>query len=207
MHRSMTLKRLASTISGLCLLLTTVFLYTRTSQAQTDTASLQGTFPTVLVKSIDSKKARDGEAVVCQTAAPAHDSSGRLIPSGTKILGHVTQAQAKSKGDAQSSLAIVFDKVQLGSQEIPIKGTLQAVAPSTNSGPDVGAAYGPGLRGNPAPNLDTNPKGDAAHPILNSDSKGVMGFHGLEMGDNSVLTSNGKEVKLDSGTQILIHAE
>jgi hypothetical protein len=40
-----------------------------------------------------------------------------LIPSGTKVIGHVTQAQARSKGDPQSSLAIVFDKFEVAKDE------------------------------------------------------------------------------------------
>jgi hypothetical protein len=42
--------------------------------------------------------------------------------------------------------------------------------------------------------------------MLTSESKGVLGFKNLEMNSDSVLTSSGKEVKLDSGTQMLIQA-
>jgi hypothetical protein len=43
--------------------------------------------------------------------------------------------------------------------------------------------------------------------ILNSTSQGVVGVKDLGMDSAGVLTSPGKEVKLDSGDQILIHAE
>src|SRR5208283_825227 len=96
------------------------------SQGQANAPSaITGTIPALLSKPLDSKKAKEGDPVICQTAGTFHDQTGRLISNGTKVIGHVTQAQARSKGDAQSSLAIVFDKVQLGGQEIPIKGTLQ----------------------------------------------------------------------------------
>jgi hypothetical protein len=44
-------------------------------------------------------------------------------------------------------------------------------------------------------------------PILQPDSKGVLGVKNLHMSSDGALSSAGKEVKLDSGIQILIHAE
>ena len=43
--------------------------------------------------------------------------------------------------------------------------------------------------------------------LLNSQSKGAVGVKNLEMGDNGVLTSPGKEVKLEANTQMMIRAE
>ncbi len=44
-------------------------------------------------------------------------------------------------------------------------------------------------------------------PLLNAQSKGVIGFHNLELGENSVLISHGKSVSLDSGTQMMVQVE
>lgn len=218
MQRSLIFMRLASAIVGI-FLLTTGLLYAQTDQAQPNSASaIHGTLPVLLVKPLDSKKAKDGDPVVCQTAGRIHDQSGRLITSGTKVIGHVTQAQARSKGDPQSSLAIVFDKVQVGkNEEIPIKGALQAIGPSLGDNePNVGAAYPPGLHGNgggaattapPTAGPQSGPMANSVHALLTSESHGVLGVKNLEMGENSVLTSPGKEVKLDAGTQMMIRAE
>jgi hypothetical protein len=35
----------------------------------------------------------------------------------------------------------------------------------------------------------------------------VVGFHNLELGQNSVLVSTGKNVSLDSGTQLMLQVE
>jgi len=43
--------------------------------------------------------------------------------------------------------------------------------------------------------------------LLNAQSMGVLGIRNLQMDKDSVLTTPGKEVKLDSGTQMLIRAE
>jgi len=187
---------------------------------------IRGSFPVTLSKSLDSKKLKDGDIVLCQTAAALHARSGFLVPSGSKVIGHVTQAQARSKGDQQSSLAMVFDKIEISKNEtIPITGTLQAIAPTLGaSGPDTASMMGSGQMmpgrggsstmpppssGGVGPNSGIHPV-DASggpHPILIRDSQGVLGFKGMEMDKDHVITSTGKEIKLDSGTQMMIRAE
>ncbi len=188
---------------------------------------IRGAFPTTLVKSLDSKKLKAGDIVVCQTSATLRSRSGLLIPNGTKVIGHVTQAQARGKGATESSLEIVFDKIQLSTgKEIPMKGALQAVGPVLgDSGPDTGPGGGLGMGGHggnaadtattpgptngvAGPNSGIHPLADTrSRPILNAQSQGVLGIKNLEMGKDSILTSTEKEVKLESGTQMLIRAE
>jgi hypothetical protein len=43
--------------------------------------------------------------------------------------------------------------------------------------------------------------------MLGPHSTGVIGIKNLQLDNNSVLTSTGKEVKLDSGSQIMIKVE
>jgi hypothetical protein len=189
--------------------------------------AIRGTFPTVLVKSIDSKKLKEGDTVICQTTAILHARSGMVIPNGSKVIGHVTQAKARSKGDSDSSLAFAFDKIQMpNGTDIPFKGTLQALAPSLggNSGPDTGAAGAGTLPSGHGADMSTMPPptsgsvagpnsgihpldGGGSHPLLTAQSTGVLGIKNLQMDKDSVVTSSGKEVKLDSGTQMLIRAE
>jgi hypothetical protein len=211
--------RLLPAIAAMCLLLGAALPYSAKAQDQASSRSvtpMRGSFPAVLSKSIDSKKLKEGDTVVCQTFATLHAQSGALIPSGSKIIGHVTQSQARSKGDPQSSLAMVFDKIEVGKgEELPINGVLQAVAPSLgDTGPQAGPATpgttlggsGQASGGTVAPPT-TMQLGGGVHPMLNSQSKGVLGFKNIEMDDNHVITSTGKEVKLDNGTQMMIRAE
>jgi hypothetical protein len=46
-----------------------------------------------------------------------------------------------------------------------------------------------------------------SRPILLATSQGVLGVKNLQMDANGVLSSPGKEVRLDSGAQLLIRAE
>ncbi len=176
---------------------------------------IKGSFPVKLEKNIDSKKLKQGDTVVCQTISALHSRSGLMIPSGSKVIGHVTQAQARSKGDSDSTLAIAFDKIEFSKgEDIPMKGTLQAIGPSLGgNGLDTGAAQpqlaskgGGGSSAPPTSSMQVSGP-TSGTPILGPSSQGVMGVKGLQMDANGVLTSSGKEVRLDSGMQLLIKAE
>ncbi len=176
---------------------------------------IKASVPVKLEKSIDSKKLKEGDTVVCQTVAAMHSRSGLMIPSGAKVIGHVTQAQARSKGNSSSTLAIEFDKIEYSKgEEIPIKATLQAVGPSlggetldTSASPPQLSTKG-GNGSSPPPSSSMQVSGPhSGTPILNPTSQGVLGVKNLQMDANGVLTSPGKEVKLDSGMQLLLRAE
>jgi hypothetical protein len=67
-----------------------------------------------LSKSVDAKKAKVGQEVVAKSLGDLRDNSGNVvIPHGSKLVGHVTTVKAASKQDPQSSLGIIFDKVEV----------------------------------------------------------------------------------------------
>jgi type IV secretory pathway VirB10-like protein len=89
-----------------------------------------------LTSSLDSKRVKPGDAVNARTATDLKSTDGRtILPRGTKIIGHVTQASARSAGQPDSFLGLVFDKAILkNGQEIPLNAGVQAVgAPPSNS--------------------------------------------------------------------------
>src|ERR1700730_16351297 len=83
-----------------------------------------------LTSSLDSKKGKPGDAVNARTATDLKSTDRRtILPRGTKIIGHVTQASARSAGQPNSSLGLVFDKAILkNGQEIPLNAGVQDVA-------------------------------------------------------------------------------
>jgi hypothetical protein len=84
-----------------------------------------------LNSSIDSKKAKPGEQITAHTVEAVKSADGRtILPKGTKLVGHVTKASARSNGQGESMLAIQFDKAMLkGGQEVPLNNVvIQAVA-------------------------------------------------------------------------------
>jgi len=121
-----------------------------------------------LSRPVDSRKAKPGDEVSATTTRDTKSNGQVVIPRGSKLIGHVTDARArgKSQGDATSqggaaaagsatgsatgtatgsadaALGIVFDRAILkDGREIPINATIQAVASSTaNVAGDVGGA-------------------------------------------------------------------
>jgi len=97
--------------------------------AQGGAALADGTaFNATLDKPIDSKKCKPGEPVTAHTTEPVKSGGKTILPKGTKMMGHVTQASARANDQADSALGIVFDKaVMKNGQETPMNVTIQAL--------------------------------------------------------------------------------
>jgi hypothetical protein len=109
-----------------------------------------------LASALDSKKVKSGDAVNARTTTDLKSTDGRnILPKGTKIIGHVTQASARNAGQPDSSLGLVFDKATLKSgQEIPLNAAgVQAVGapPSSSFDTNPTPAGEPTARSNSAP--------------------------------------------------------
>src|SRR5712671_1789193 len=97
-------------------------------------------FNAALSSPIDSKKCKPGDAVNAHTTEAVKSEGKTVIPKGSKLVGHVTQASARAKGESESSLGIVFDKAILkNGQEIPLNVAIQAIA-SAQSGVSAAGA-------------------------------------------------------------------
>ena len=98
-------------------------------------------FNAALSSPIDSKKCKPGDPVNARTTEAAKSDGKTVIPKGSKLAGHVTQASARAKGESESSLGIVFDKAILKSgQEIPLNNvTIQAIASAESGASAAGA--------------------------------------------------------------------
>jgi hypothetical protein len=112
-----------------------------TAQANSSTtaaAHAGAVVPVELSKSIDSKKAKVGDEVTARVISDVRSGGAVAIPRGSKLLGKVTEANARSKGDATSSLGIVFDRaVFKNGTTLNLVSTIQAVIapPETQSMP------------------------------------------------------------------------
>jgi hypothetical protein len=202
-----------------CMLLATSFLcldknataQQSSTMAASRTAAQKGMsaeIPLQLAKSMDSKKLKAGDEVDGKTATILHLSDGTLVSRGTKVVGHVTQAKARSSGDAESALGIVFDKISLpNGMELAITSVIQAVAPNPNAGVDTGGSISGGGLNEMTEKSTMSQSAQPSAPLLNDRSVGVLGIKNLRLGADGVLSSDQKAVKLDSGTQILVQAQ
>lgn len=199
--------------------------------------------PVQLTKTIDAKKAKPGQEVVAKVTQDMKTSKGEvLVPKDTKIIGHVTEAQARSKEQKQSELAILFDHAEIkkgNSMELPM--SIQAIIGQQNNqasggndqsagagpagaAPSAGGAGGAGhspMAGGsaPPPNAPSSEAGappseeqaaNGPRPPINGHTTGVIGLSDINLSPNSnaqqgsVVTSDKNNVKLESGTMLLL---
>ena len=87
------------------------------------------TFEAALSSSLDASKNKEGDQVVARTTQDVKSEGKVILPKGCKLIGHVTQAKARAKGESESALGIRFDRAILkNGQEVPLKVVIQAVA-------------------------------------------------------------------------------
>jgi hypothetical protein len=129
---------------------------TNQEQAAIPRIAAGSVIPVQLTKTIDAKKAKPGDEVVAKVTMDMKTTSGEVVvPKDTKVVGHVTEAQARSKEQKESQLGIAFDRAMLKGSEMSLPMSIQAViappsnSPNSNGGsPDQGA---PPTGGNSAP--------------------------------------------------------
>ena len=204
--------------------------------------------PAQLTKGVDAKKAKTGDEVVAKVTQDMKTSSGEvLVPKDTKIVGHVTEAQPRSKEQKESQVAIAFDRaVMKNGSEVQLPMSIQAIigeqnnpnAPGGNEQTSSGGAYssptgtsggaaaggsgrtsGAGSAGaqpTPLPSAGTSTAGSnsqteaGSRPQITGQTQGVVGISNLKLspGSNpsqgSVVSSDKNNVKLDSGTLLLL---
>ena len=101
------------------------------SQAAATARLATDRFRSKLVKTLDSSKLKEGDTVEVETAGSFKLADGTLVPKGSKLMGHVTAAKARSKGDPDSQLTLAFDKLNVtNGKQLSVKGAVQAVFPA-----------------------------------------------------------------------------
>jgi hypothetical protein len=94
----------------------------------------------VLSSPIDSRKCKPGDPVNARSTEAVKSEGRTVIPKGAKLVGHVTQASARAKGESESSLGMVFDKAILkNGDEIPLNAGIQAIAAAQSSASAAGS--------------------------------------------------------------------
>ena len=171
--------------------------------------------PAELSKSIDAKKAKQGDKVEARTSMDLLSHGQVVIPRDTKIVGHVTEAKAHSKESPDSRVAIAFDTIAMkDGRQLTMQAAIQAIArplqdnavgvsaPMGESGgmPQGGAPPTGGMSGSPTRAPDTSspyPQGTAsgnssqattgmAVAPLGPSSQGVVGISGLTLAPSAM---------------------
>ena len=93
-----------------------------------------------LHSALDVRKVKEGDEVILKTTKEIKTDGEMVIKKGATIIGHVTQAQKKSKSRDLSSLSLVFDRLENGSMSMPIQASITSItqaAANTSLGKDL----------------------------------------------------------------------
>jgi hypothetical protein len=87
-----------------------------------------------LDKTVQAKKAKPGDLVKARIVQDVISGGHILVRRGSKLMGHITKAQAAGRENANSVLGVAFDRVALrGGEEMSLNAVLQALAPPIES--------------------------------------------------------------------------
>lgn len=175
------------------------------AKPQTDRASAaqenpSTAIPAALAKSVDSRKVKAGDEIDARLSVGLTNASGTQIPAGSKIIGHVTDAKSKAKGDPQSSLSFAFDRIVVkNGGDMPLHAVPQAIGmpqmmaeaavASGNNRPASAGSSSSGMRSNtnPSSGSGTAATGSSASP---SDPMSGGGSAGGSQANNGPLPQN-----------------
>lgn len=179
-----------------------------------------------LVKTVDAKKAKPGDAVEGSVFQDLLYQGRVIIPHDAKVYGHVLEAVPSSKEQPQSRLSVVFDKIVLkDKKELPMQypAAVVALAPpirmrSTTTtktqdmpvqmekGRTTGGAAIDAIGAN-AQLAGANMRASGEGAVGGSD-RGVIGMKNLTLETNSdgttVLVSAKGDIKLISADQLVL---
>ncbi|WP_058186035.1 hypothetical protein [Terracidiphilus gabretensis] len=116
-----------------------------------------------LTSKLNSKTAKAGDKVELKTTEKATMADGTVIPKGSKIVGHVTEAQAYIANKDNGRVTLQFDQAEIKSgQSMPIKSAIQTVTPAGSSSMDASAAMPNSSSSSPQTSSGSAPNGTAS---------------------------------------------
>jgi hypothetical protein len=165
----------------------------------------------VLSTTVDTRHAKPGDRVEVEVTQDVKPAGHVLLRAGSHVTGEVTLAYAFSKGESNSKLEIVFDKVVTKRGEhIPCYFVIFALAAKTDSAAndlqDPRGLDATSARAGVAGGL-----GKPAHAPLQPDTKGIFGFDSLRLipmardkPPTTLVRSESQDVRLGKGTEIVL---
>ncbi len=149
-----------------------------------------------LVSKLDSKSAKQGDSVVVKTKEDLKFAGGTDIPKGSKLVGHVTNAQSRGDGKENSQIAIQFDKAELkGGQIVAIESVLQSVSPADATGMRDSVPSAPGASsaspGIPSGAGSSSPGMNGSNSSVNNNRPGLASNTTAQPGQTDQSTNSG----------------
>lgn len=86
-----------------------------------------------LQSDLNVKQARVGDKVILKTASDVKQNGAVIIKKGSTLAGRVTEVSQKTKGNASSSIGVVFSELVQGGRSVPINATIMSIVAANSS--------------------------------------------------------------------------
>ena len=108
---------------------------------------------------------KKGDEVVAKVPQDLSSSAGQvLIPKDTKVVGHVTEVQPRSKEQKESQLAISFDRLEMkNGEQVQVPMSIQAVIAPPSQNANAANNSGGGNEPRPGSSSGGNSSGAGGH--------------------------------------------
>jgi hypothetical protein len=157
---------------------------------------------------IDTKTAKVGDGVYCQTSFPVTQDNVAVIPAGTYVKGRI--AEVKRAGRVKGRAEILFHFTTLifpNGYTIDLPGALENAPGSQNStvADKEGTVKANGQKGKDAGTVaKAGATGGVVGAVATGTGKGagIGGLAGAAVGLGQVLFTRGQDVRIDQGTAL-----
>lgn len=162
-----------------------------------------------LISRVDSRNAKTGDPVIVRTTEKATTSNGIEIPSGSRIVGRVTDVESVNGSSDHARVSIQFDRAELrNGKKLPIQSVIQSIAPGGSSGSAPQSALPSSSSGSTAQPAGTVIAQNGNVAIRTTSLPGVLLAANLDgqpfsNASGSILGSR-SDVHLDGGTTLVL---
>jgi hypothetical protein len=84
-----------------------------------------------LQNTLDVRKAKVGDQVVLKTTEAIKSQGRTVVNKGARLIGRVTEVSQKTRANGESSVGLVFDRLESGSLDAPINATITSITRAT----------------------------------------------------------------------------
>jgi type IV secretion system protein VirB10 len=187
---------------------------TVTQPAVTQTAAKQMTVPAgtqvllQLKSPIDTKTARVGDGVYCQTSFPVTQDNVAVIPAGTYVKGQIAEVKRAGRIKGRAEILFHFNTLIFpNGYTVDLPGALENAPGSQNSTvtDKEGTVKADSQKGKDAGTIaKTGATGAVIGAVAGGNLKdaGIGGLAGAAIGLGQVLFTRGQDVRIDQGTSL-----
>jgi hypothetical protein len=147
-------------------------------------------------KTLDARKVQTGAEFQVKLADTAKLAGGEVLPSGTILMGKVTQ---DDRTGGNTTLALRIDQASMkDGKAMPVAAYIVGIFPASGTGERQATAVTPGNQG-------PNPWREGIRQVDEKDALKGVDLHS-KVGDNNsaVLVSRKDDIKMKSGTELAL---